>query len=218
MATEKVTRKTLNDADQRRLVEEALSELDFSEPVLGSVRTTDGGARPGLRSLAVRGRPRAGQARRAARAARPVRRRARRAIASSRCSSSRRTSPRRRSRRRWAALLDGADEILVNFLKLLIENHRMPVIFRIRHEYERLWEEENRTLPVEITSAIALDEETTESLGTDDRRARRAQGHAGRARRPGHPRRHHHQGRQLDPRRLYSQPTGAAAQARCRRA
>jgi F-type H+-transporting ATPase subunit b len=30
MATEKVTRKTLTDADQRRLVEEALSEMDFS--------------------------------------------------------------------------------------------------------------------------------------------------------------------------------------------
>jgi F-type H+-transporting ATPase subunit b len=30
LAAEKVTRKTLNDADQRRLVEEALSELDFS--------------------------------------------------------------------------------------------------------------------------------------------------------------------------------------------
>jgi F-type H+-transporting ATPase subunit b len=30
MATEKVTRKTLNDEDQRRLVEEALEELDFS--------------------------------------------------------------------------------------------------------------------------------------------------------------------------------------------
>ncbi len=30
MATEKVMRKTLDDADQRRLVEEALSELDFS--------------------------------------------------------------------------------------------------------------------------------------------------------------------------------------------
>jgi F-type H+-transporting ATPase subunit b len=30
MATEKVTRKTLNEADQRRLVEEALGELDFS--------------------------------------------------------------------------------------------------------------------------------------------------------------------------------------------
>jgi F-type H+-transporting ATPase subunit b len=30
MATEKVVRKTLNDADQRRLVEEALSEMDLS--------------------------------------------------------------------------------------------------------------------------------------------------------------------------------------------
>jgi F-type H+-transporting ATPase subunit b len=29
-ATEKVTRKSLDDADQRRLVEEALNELDFS--------------------------------------------------------------------------------------------------------------------------------------------------------------------------------------------
>jgi F-type H+-transporting ATPase subunit b len=30
LATEKVTRKTLDDADQRRLVEEALNELDFT--------------------------------------------------------------------------------------------------------------------------------------------------------------------------------------------
>lgn len=64
-----------------------------------------------------------------------------------------------------ARLLEGADPAFVSFLELLIENHRMPVIFRIRQEYERLWEEENRLLPVEITSAIALDEETTESLG-----------------------------------------------------
>jgi F-type H+-transporting ATPase subunit delta len=62
-------------------------------------------------------------------------------------------------------VLDGADEILMNFLGLLIEKHRMPVIFRIRQQYERLWEEENRTLPVEITSAIELDEATTASLG-----------------------------------------------------
>jgi F-type H+-transporting ATPase subunit delta len=64
-----------------------------------------------------------------------------------------------------ARLLDGADQILLNFLGLLIENHRMPVIFRIRHEYERLWDEENRTLAVQITSAIELDQATTESLG-----------------------------------------------------
>jgi F-type H+-transporting ATPase subunit delta len=62
-------------------------------------------------------------------------------------------------------VIEGGDPVLMNFLKLLIENHRMPVIFRIRHQYERLWEEENRTLPVEITSAVELDEQTTESLG-----------------------------------------------------
>jgi F-type H+-transporting ATPase subunit delta len=62
-------------------------------------------------------------------------------------------------------VLQDADPNMLNFLSLLIENHRMPVIFRIRQEYERLWEEENKTLPVEITSAIALDQATTESLG-----------------------------------------------------
>jgi F-type H+-transporting ATPase subunit b len=31
MATEKVTRKSLDDADQRRLVEDALTDLDFSQ-------------------------------------------------------------------------------------------------------------------------------------------------------------------------------------------
>src|SRR5580704_18511343 len=36
MATEKVTRKSLTDADQKRLVEEALGELDFSSIAGGS--------------------------------------------------------------------------------------------------------------------------------------------------------------------------------------
>jgi F-type H+-transporting ATPase subunit delta len=62
-------------------------------------------------------------------------------------------------------LLQGAEEILLNFLGLLIEKHRMPVIFRIRQQYERLWEQENRTLPVEVTSAIELDQATTDTLG-----------------------------------------------------
>jgi F-type H+-transporting ATPase subunit delta len=62
-------------------------------------------------------------------------------------------------------LLDGADEQLMNFLKLLIENHRMPVIYRLRREYERLWERENRLLPVVLTSAVELDEQTVKDLG-----------------------------------------------------
>jgi F-type H+-transporting ATPase subunit delta len=70
--------------------------------------------------------------------------------------------------------VEGADPTLLNFLKVLIENHRMPVIFRIRQEYQRLWDEENRTLPVEVTSAIALDQATTESLArTIGERAKR---------------------------------------------
>jgi ATP synthase F1 delta subunit len=61
-------------------------------------------------------------------------------------------------------VLDGADPRLISFLDLLIENHRMPVIFRVRREYDRLWEQENRLLPVVLTSAVELDEQTTKSL------------------------------------------------------
>jgi F-type H+-transporting ATPase subunit delta len=62
-------------------------------------------------------------------------------------------------------MLEGADPIFVSFLEVLIENHRMPVIFRARQQYERMWERENELLPVEITSAIELDQDTTEGLG-----------------------------------------------------
>src|SRR4051812_36553419 len=58
-----------------------------------------------------------------------------------------------------------ADEIVVNFLSLLIENHRMPVIFRVRREFDRLWQEENRLLPVQVTSAVALDDATVKGIG-----------------------------------------------------
>jgi F-type H+-transporting ATPase subunit delta len=57
------------------------------------------------------------------------------------------------------------DPVVMNFLKLLIEKHRMPVIFRIRGAYDALWEEENKLLPVEITSAVELDERIVKQLG-----------------------------------------------------
>ena len=62
-------------------------------------------------------------------------------------------------------LLDGADDIVRNFLELLIEKHRMPAIFRIRRAYDARWEEENKLLPVEVTSAIELDKETVQQIG-----------------------------------------------------
>ncbi|MGB2710857.1 MAG: ATP synthase F1 subunit delta [Conexibacter sp.] len=61
--------------------------------------------------------------------------------------------------------LDGADPVIVNFLETLLERHRMPVIFRIRQQYERLWDQENQLLPVEVTSAVELDEATVKSIG-----------------------------------------------------
>jgi F-type H+-transporting ATPase subunit delta len=59
----------------------------------------------------------------------------------------------------------GAEEIFTSFLELLIEEHRMPVIFRIRDRYEVLWDEANRLLPVEVTSAVELDEQTVAAIG-----------------------------------------------------
>src|SRR5918998_291782 len=62
-------------------------------------------------------------------------------------------------------VLDGADDTVRNFLELLIEKHRMPAIHRIRRAYEKLWEEANKLLPVEVTSAIELEPETVEQIG-----------------------------------------------------
>lgn len=61
-------------------------------------------------------------------------------------------------------MLDGADPSFENFLRVLIENHRMPVIYRAQREFDRLWEQQNKLLPVEITSAIELDDKTTRSV------------------------------------------------------
>jgi F-type H+-transporting ATPase subunit delta len=58
-----------------------------------------------------------------------------------------------------------ADPILVNFLKLLLENHRMPVIFRVRRDVDGLWRRENKLLPVTVTSAVELDQATVSQIG-----------------------------------------------------
>lgn len=58
-----------------------------------------------------------------------------------------------------ARAVSGAEPELVNFLELLAEKHRMPVIFRIRARFDELWAEENRQLEVRLTSAVELDPE-----------------------------------------------------------
>jgi F-type H+-transporting ATPase subunit delta len=62
-------------------------------------------------------------------------------------------------------VVSDADPAVLNFLKLLIEKHRMPVLLRIRATYDALWEQENKLLPVQITSAVELDQQIVSQLG-----------------------------------------------------
>ena len=62
-------------------------------------------------------------------------------------------------------IVEGADERFLNFLELLAERHRMPALFRVRRAYDALWREENKLLPVTVTSAIELDEGLVKGLG-----------------------------------------------------
>ncbi len=63
------------------------------------------------------------------------------------------------------AVTDG-DPIVVNFLELLVEKHRMPALFRVRRAFDAMWQEENKKLPVQITSAIELDKKVVDGIAS----------------------------------------------------
>jgi F-type H+-transporting ATPase subunit delta len=60
-----------------------------------------------------------------------------------------------------------AEPELLNFLELLLEKGRMPVIFRIRRQVDALWAKENKRLGVTVTSAIELDPQVTKQIGAE---------------------------------------------------
>lgn len=62
-------------------------------------------------------------------------------------------------------MIEGGDERFVRFLELLAERHRMPVVFRIRRQFDALWREERKLLEVEVTSAVDLDEQIVNDIG-----------------------------------------------------
>ena len=62
-------------------------------------------------------------------------------------------------------VIEGAEPTFMSFLEALVERHRMPAIFRIRARYEKLWDDVNKLLPVEVTSAIELDPGTLQAIG-----------------------------------------------------
>jgi F-type H+-transporting ATPase subunit delta len=61
--------------------------------------------------------------------------------------------------------VEGAEPAFMNFLEALLERHRMPAVYRIRHRYDAMWDEENKLLAVEVTSAIELDDSIVKSIG-----------------------------------------------------
>jgi F-type H+-transporting ATPase subunit delta len=62
-------------------------------------------------------------------------------------------------------IIEGGNEHFVNFLELLAERHRLPATFRIRRTFDEMWREEHKMLPVEVTSAVELDEGLVHSIG-----------------------------------------------------
>jgi F-type H+-transporting ATPase subunit delta len=62
-------------------------------------------------------------------------------------------------------MVQDAEPAFMNFLEALLERHRMPAIYRIRHEYDSKWDEVNKLLPVQVTSAVELDSSTVEQIG-----------------------------------------------------
>jgi ATP synthase F1 delta subunit len=62
------------------------------------------------------------------------------------------------------AIVD-AEPTFVNFLEALLERHRMPAIFRIRTRFDQLWDEEHKLLPVEVTTAVELDDRIVKEIG-----------------------------------------------------
>ena len=61
--------------------------------------------------------------------------------------------------------VSGADERMVNFLELLAERHRMPLLPRIRRHFDALWAEDKQLLPVSVTSAVDLDKSLVKDIG-----------------------------------------------------
>jgi F-type H+-transporting ATPase subunit delta len=72
-------------------------------------------------------------------------------------------------------LIEGGNEHFVRFLELLAERHRMPALFRIKREFDSMWAEEQKLLPVTITSAVELDRSTVKRISDEiqDRTGRR---------------------------------------------
>ncbi len=61
-------------------------------------------------------------------------------------------------------VVEGASPEFANFLDLLVEKHRTALLPRIEVNYEKYWAEHNKLLPVTVTSAVELPQETIDKI------------------------------------------------------
>ncbi len=171
LATEKITRKSLDGADQKRLVEEALAEVDFST-LAGSGVVARNGARPMEEIARVYAQALFEAAQDAGRLDDVHEQLGQFADAMNESHDMRVFffSPYFSSAEKREAIghaVSGASSELVNFLELLAEKHRMPAIFVIRKRFDELWAKAKKRLEVTLTSAIALDSDVVEQVGAE---------------------------------------------------
>ena len=61
-------------------------------------------------------------------------------------------------------IVSDASPLFVNFLDLLIEKYRTPLLPRIAAAYEKEWAEFHKLLNVTVTSAVPLSQETSDKI------------------------------------------------------
>ena len=196
LTTEKVARKSLDDADHKKLVDEALAEVDFAQPEPRRGRRAMTGLPPERRRNPAR--PDAKRRTCGWSGVRALMEEIARVYAEALFDSAKQAdkldavkeqlgqfadavgenrelqlflfSPYFSSAEKkdgLAKAIDGAEPELVNFLGLLAEKHRVPAIFRIRRRFDDLWAEENKRLEVTVTSAVELDPELVQRIGSE---------------------------------------------------
>ena len=147
-----MTGKVLDRDDHRKLIEDAIGELDFS--ALEAESSASGRLAPHVRAVALPGRPGRRQARRRPRAARRLRRCDRRGARAPRACSRTPSSTRSRrpacSARSWATRRARSR----NFVLLVSEKGRAGEIEEICRELEALVAAEQKRLTVELTTAL----------------------------------------------------------------
>ena len=212
LATEKVTRKALDSEDHKRLIEEALAEVDFSA-LAGNGKAASERAElmeeiarvyaEALFEVAQEKGKLDAIHEQLGQFADALPR-----TATCRSSSSAPTSPRPRSARDLQRAISGAEPELVNFLELLAEKHRMPVDLPHPRPVRRAVGRGEQAARGEADQRGRARPEVVERVGAEIERQTDRKIELESERRRGHPRRPRAAGRQHGPGREPAQQAG----------